>query len=275
MRAFDEADTVRRTLMPFDAHAFDREVDRLIAHFARTPPPGPSRATPIFIIGMPRSGITLTEQILSAHPQVAAGGELNFFTERGTAWLAAGPTPLDPHQAATLAADYLALTSGIAPKAPRVTDKRPFNFLWAGLIHQVFPDATLIHCRRAPIDTALSIHATLFNPRLAFPTGGEALVRYIRAYQRLTAHWRQVLPPDRFIEIDYEDLTRAPEPAIRRLVAACGLPWHDACAHPELNPSPVRTPSRWQARQPIYRDAVEKWRRYEPWLGPLRALLDA
>ncbi len=162
----------------------------------------------------------------------------------------------------------------IAPTAARVTDKMPFNFLWAGLIHVAFPRAIIIHCRRAAVDTALSIHQTHFHPGLAFPTGGAELVAYFRSYRRLIDHWRSVLPADRFIEVDYEDLTRAPEPVIRRIIAACGLAWHDACLRPESNPRAVKTPSKWQTRQPIYRTSVARWRRYEPWLGPLRALVD-
>jgi hypothetical protein len=162
----------------------------------------------------------------------------------------------------------------IAPRAARVTDKMPFNFLWAGLIHVAFPGAIIIHCRRTPVDTALSIHQTHFHPSLAFPTGGSELVAWFRGYQRLIDHWRSVLPADRFIEVDYEDLTRQPEPVIRRIVAACGLEWNAACLRPESNPRAVKTPSKWQTRQPIYRSSVERWRRYEPWLGPLRALVD-
>jgi hypothetical protein len=150
----------------------------------------------------------------------------------------------------------------------------PFNFLWAGLVHMAFPRALIIHCRRTAIDTALSIHQTHFRPGLAFPTGGAELVAYFRDYQRLIDHWRRVLPADRFIEVDYEDLTRAPEPVVRRIIAACGLAWDDACLRPESNPRAVNTPSKWQARQPIYRTSVARWRRYEPWLGPLRALVD-
>ena len=95
------------------------------------------------------------------------------------------------------------------------------------------PRAVIIHCRRTALDTALSIHQTHFHPSLAFPTGGADLVAYFRCYQRLTDHWRRVLPADRFIEVDYEELTGEPEPAIRRIIAACGLAWHDACLHPE------------------------------------------
>jgi hypothetical protein len=175
---------------------------------------------------------------------------------------------------AKAAADYLGVLRAIAPKAARVTDKMPFNFLWAGLIHLAFPRSVIIHCRRAAVDTALSIHQTHFNPGMAFPTGGAELVAYFRCYQRVTDHWRRVLPADRFIEVEYEELTREPEPIIRRMIAACGLTWHDACLRHERNPRAVKTPSKWQTRQPIYRTSVARWRRYEPWLGLLRALVD-
>jgi tetratricopeptide (TPR) repeat protein len=276
MQHFDAADNVRRGAGSFDSAAFSVEVDRLIAHcspefIARASELGSSDATPVLIVGMPRSGTTLVEQIVSMHPEVGAGAELNFWNERGMAWLRAGMD--EDGFLGKAAADYLGVLRAIAPTAMRVTDKMPFNFLWAGLIHMAFPRATIIHCRRAPIDTALSIHQTHFHPSMPFPTGGAELVAYFRGYQRLIEHWRSVLPADRFIEVDYEDLTRAPEPAIRRIIAACGLAWHDACLRPESNPRAVKTPSKWQTRQPIYRTSVERWRRYEPWLGPLRALV--
>jgi tetratricopeptide (TPR) repeat protein len=309
MQHFDAADAVRRGAAPFDSTAFAIEVDRLIARctpelIAQAPELGSSDATPVLIIGMPRSGTTLVEQIISMHPEVGAGDELHFWNERGAAWhrsdvagngaagnaaagsaAAGNETPfvgpefpatefVAPEFLAKAAADYLGVLRAISPTAARVTDKMPFNFLWAGLIHLTFPHAVIIHCRRAAVDTALSIHQTHFHPGLAFPTGGDELVAYFRSYQRLTDHWRSVLPADRFIEVDYEELTRAPEPVIRRIIAACGLAWHDACLRPESNPRAVRTPGKWQTRQKIYRTSVARWRRYEPWLGPLRALVD-
>jgi Flp pilus assembly protein TadD len=279
MQHFDSADAVRRGSAMFDSAAFSIEIDRLMARctpelIARAPELGSSDATPVLIIGMPRSGTTLVEQIVSMHPEVGAGGELNFWNERGAAWHSSGAAASERPFLAKAAADYVRVLRAIAPRAARVTDKMPFNFLWAGLIHVAFPRAVIIHCRRAAVDTALSIHQTHFHPGLAFPTGGAELVAYFRSYQRLTDHWRSVLPPDRFLEIDYEDLIRAPEPVIRRIIAACGLPWHDACLRPESNPRAVKTPSKWQTRQPIYRTSVARWRRYEPWLGPLRALVD-
>ena len=294
MRHFDAADAVRRESVAFDSAAFSVEVDRLIVRctrefLARASQVGSSDATPVLILGMPRSGTTLVEQIVSMHPEVGAGGELNFWNERGAAWHRseshgnAGDGKKPPLVAeaylaedflAKARADYLGELRAIAPKATRVTDKMPFNFLWAGLIHMAFPRAIIIHCRRSAVDTALSIHQTHFHPSLAFPTGGDELVAYFRSYQRLTDHWRRVLPADRFMEVDYEELTSAPEPVIRRIIAACGLAWDDACLRPESNPRAVKTPSKWQTRQPIYRSSVARWRRYEPWLGPLRALVD-
>jgi hypothetical protein len=258
MQHFDVADAVRRGSGSFDSAAFDTQINRLIARctpelIARAPELGSGDATPVLIIGMPRSGTTLVEQIVSSHPEVGAGGELNFWNERGAAWHQAGTEAPFLGQ---VAAEYLGVLRAIAPKAARVTDKMPFNFIWAGLIHLAFPRATIIHCRRAAIDTALSIHQTHFHPGLAFPTGGAELVAYFRSYRRLTDHWRRVLPAD-------------------RIIAGCGLAWDDACLCPELNPRAVKTPSKWQARQPIYRKSVERWRRYEPWLGQLCALLEA
>ena len=279
MQHFDAADAVRRGFSVFDSKAFSIEVDRLIARctpelIARAPELGSSDATPILIIGMPRSGTTLVEQIISMHPEVGAGGELNFWNQRGVAWHRSDASGNEKPFLSKAVVDYLRVLRSVAPKASRVTDKMPFNFLWAGLIHLAFPRAIIIHCRRAAIDTALSIHQTHFHPTLAFPTGGEELVAYFHSYQRLVDHWQKVLPRDRFIEVDYEELTSAPEPVIRRMIAACGLAWHDACLRPESNPRAVKTPSKWQTRQPIYRTSVARWRRYEPWLGPLRTLID-
>src|SRR5215471_16500487 len=217
MQHFDSADDVRRSSMSFDAKAFSAEIDHLIERctlelMAQAPELGSDAATPVLIIGMPRSGTTLVEQIVSMHPEVGAGGELNFWNERGVAWHGSRAAGKELPFLAKAANDYLGVLHAIAPKATRVTDKMPFNFLWAGLVHLAFPRAIIIHCRRAAVDTALSIHQTHFHPTLAFPTGGAELVAYFHSYQRLIGHWRGVLPANRFFEVDYEDLTRAPEP---------------------------------------------------------------
>jgi tetratricopeptide (TPR) repeat protein len=281
MRHFDAAEALRNSIVRFDLARFEARVDRLIAYFtpelmarASADASVNDDATPIVIFGLPRSGTTLVEQILSAHPDVGAGEELPYWNESGSAWERAESVEARTQQLATIAKNYLQLLRNVDPHTARVTDKMPLNFQWAGLIHLALPRATLIHCRRDPLDTALSIHQTHFNPRMLFPTGGAALVGFVRAYQRLSAHWRRVLPPDRFIEIDYENLASEPEQVIRRLVAASGLTWSDSCLFPERNARAVKTPSKWQARQPIYRHAIGRWNSYEPWLGVLSALRD-
>ncbi|WP_428392930.1 tetratricopeptide repeat-containing sulfotransferase family protein [Lichenicoccus sp.] len=276
MRHFDEADVLRDGMIAFDARAFEARIDRLIARctpdiIARAAAGGVDDAAPVLIIGLPRSGTTLVEQILACHPDVHAGGEIGFWTKRGALW---ERDSFDPSLAAGWASDYVRLLRARAPNALRITDKMPLNILWAGVIHMALPRATIIHCRRRPIDVALSIHRTYFNQHVVFPTGGAALVTTIRAVGRLAAHWRQALPAERFIELDYEDLACNPEPTIRRLVDACGLSWNDTSLFPERNARIVRTPSKWQVRQPITARPADAWRRYEPWLGPLRDLLD-
>jgi tetratricopeptide (TPR) repeat protein len=278
MRAFDAAQAVRDRKSPFELTAFEQRVDRIIARFgpdlpARAAMMGNDDPTPVLILGLPRSGTTLLEQIVSAHGRVVGGDELRFWSERGGLIEMAG-AGVEEQFVTQAAADYLALLRSLGPSAARVTDKMPFNFLWAGLIHLAFPRATIIHCRRRLIDTALSIHQTHFALRLNMPTGGEALVGYCRVYERLMDHWRRVLPSDRLIEVNYENLTSEPERVIRRVVAATGLAWDPACLSPERNARVVKTPSKWQARQPIYRTAVDRWRSYESCLGPLRALAE-
>ena len=287
MRHFDAAEAWRNEVAPFDLSAFRARVDRLISAFdgeamARARPASRG-GPPILILGLPRSGTTLVEQILSAHPAVRAGGELPFWNERGGAWehaASAGPAGAGLNAAAPddaflnqAAADYRRVLAPLARGATRVTDKMPLNFQWAGMIHLAVPDAVMLHCRRSPMDTALSIHQTHFNLRMPFPTGGAALVGMVHAYQRLCAHWRRVLPAALFVDVDYEALTEEPERVIRQMLLACGLPWHEACLHPERNTRIVRTPSKWQARQKITRGAVGRWHAYEPFLGPLRDLM--
>jgi hypothetical protein len=171
-----------------------------------------------------------------------------------------------------LGADYLALLRRIGPDAARVTDKNPFNFLHLGAIQLTLPGSRAIHCRRDPIDTCLSVYFTRFATPLAFAYDRGDLVFYYRQYERLMAHWRALTPADRLLEIDYEALVSDREAVTRRMIAFCGLPWDAACLAPEGNSRRVNTASVWQARQPVYGSSVERWRRYEPWLGELGQL---
>ena len=277
IRHFDAANRVRHSLSRFSRNLFAQRIDRLIGRFtgdfsAANRVIGRDDETPVPILGMPRSGTTLTERIISSHPRVGGGGELDFWNERGPAGVEAENNSLAV-AANRPYGDYRRLLRNVAAEALRITDKMPFNFLWLGLVHLIFPNARIIHCRRNPIDTCLSIYTTQFTMRWDFASDRGDLAFYYRQYLCLMDHWRTVLPSDRLLDIDYEDVTADPEGAARRLIAFCGLDWDPACLQPERNRDAVRTASLWQARQPIYRHSVERWRHYEPWLGELRQLM--
>jgi tetratricopeptide (TPR) repeat protein len=275
---FDQANRVRRRRTSFNPPWRALVADRVVARFtpefySQHAALGDNCEVPIFVLGMPRSGTTLVEQILSSHPQVAAGGELTFWGDCVSSFRADGAGRVDPAWASKMARDYRSLLGEISATAQRVTDKSPHNFHVLGLIHLVFPCARLIHCRRHPVDTCLSIYFQDFARRMDFACDRDDLLAYYRQYLKLMAHWRGVLPADRFLEVQYEELVADREAMTRRMIAFCGLDWDDACLHSEQNRRPVRTASVWQARQPVYKTSVERWRRYEPWLGSLRELL--
>jgi tetratricopeptide (TPR) repeat protein len=200
------------------AHYIDRVIEATTPGCRdRQPDPGVEDATPILIVGMPRSGSTLIEQVLSSHPEIAAGGEQGFWSARCAAHVDTwGLTPT-PEATRRLADDYLAAMRPFGRDAKRVTDKMLSNFMLLGVIHRVFPNATIIHCRRHPIDTALSIFTTHFEANWNYASDRGDIVFFTRQYQRLMAHWREVLPPDRLVEVDYEALVGDPEPQTRRL----------------------------------------------------------
>jgi hypothetical protein len=228
---------------------------------------------PIFIVGMMRSGTTLVEQILSSHPDVAAAGEQEFWAKRGLECIDVSGAP-NLARLRALADEYLALLARIAPGATRVTDKMPANYLFLGLIQAALPNARIIHTQRSPADTAVSIYATPNRARIDYAHDKASIVAAYREYVRLMEHWRQMLPPDRLIEIRYEDLVEDRESVSRQLAVFCGLSWEDSMLSPEANQRSVVTPSAWQVRQPIYRTSMDRWKRFEPWLGPFRELLE-
>jgi Flp pilus assembly protein TadD len=278
MRCFDAANRIRGRSVSFDQAGFAKRVDRLISRFtpgflAQESAFGTADETPLLILGMPRSGTTLVEQIISRHPAIAAGDEQVFWTSHGANWEAGEGPGFTPAAGRALAGDYLRVLHQIGPAATRVTDKLPFNFLRLGLIHLLLPRARIIHCRRNPLDTCLSIYSILFAAQMGFAASKTNLAFYYQQYARLTDHWRAVLPADRFLEVEYEKLIFDRETETRRLIAFTGLGWNDACLQPERNDRIVNTASSWQARQPVYATAVERWRHYEPWLGELACLL--
>jgi len=283
MRHFDAANSIAARHLRSSRHAISRSVhsanvDRIIETFAaecfaRSKQLGSDSELPILIVGMVRSGTTLVEQILSSHSTVGAGGELPFWGRQRDALLEVADGSFGPAGARAKADEYLATLRTRCPASRHVTDKMPTNFLLLGLIHLMFPQARIVHCRRDPVDTCLSIYMTPFRnfPDFAHDRGN--IVYYYEEYLRLMAHWRRVLPADRFFEIDYEGLVADPGPVTRRLLDFCGLAWEDSCLRPEHNQRPIQTPSAWQARQPVYRSSVERWRRYEPFLGEFRQLV--
>jgi len=285
MRRYEAGNKLRGRSDRLDRAALAARYDALIAGYTAEALDSAQRSLamparqgddlPVFIVGMPRSGTTLVEQILSSHPVVAAGGELPFWAQ----WRFNSPDfgigALERASLSKAAEDYCAQLRQIGPEALRVTDKRPGNFEMLGLIRLAFPDARIIHCRRNPVDTCLSIFFANFGASQDYAWDRGDLAFAYRQYERLMDHWRRVLPPDRFTEVHYATLVADPEAETRRLIAFCGLDWDDACLAPERNGRVVRTASLWQARQPVYKTSVERWRRYEPWLGELRELLPA
>jgi hypothetical protein len=179
----------------------------------------------------------------------------------------------NPEGMKSLATRYLALLSTKAPKKARVVDKMPINFAGLGVIHAVFPNAKIIHVRRNPVDTCISIYTTPNRGLTEFGHDRGNIVFAYRQYQRLMEHWRQALPSGTMLEVDYEALVGDREAASRQIVDFVGEAWSDLCLQPEKNARTVVTPSVWQVRQPVYKTSVERWRRFEPWLGAFRALL--
>ena len=235
---------------------------------------------PVFIVGMPRSGSTLVEQILASHPAVVGAGEINDFPalvgglgSSGAHFPEAVPA-MTPEQFYRLGSDYLARILPAAPAALRITDKMLANFRYAGLIHLALPGARIIHTRRDPVDTCLSCYSKLFTDDLPFAYELGELGRYYRAYESLMAHWRSLLPDGVLLEVQYEALVADIEREARRIVAHCGLPWDDRCLAFYRTERPVRTASANQVRQPIYRTSVARSHAYAALLQPLRDALD-
>jgi len=277
MEQFDAANRLRARDLQFDRANLAAEVDRNIQIFtpdfmARHAASGSRDQKPLFIVGMFRSGTTLVEQIVSSHAQIAAGGELTVWAPTDLDIDAAtGDFNADRTQAAI--AKYLSVLQKIGPHAARVTDKLPFNFLRLGAIHSLLPQARIIHCQRDPIDTCLSIYTTHFSSRIPYAARKADLVFCYQQYLRMMDHWRKTLPAGIFQEVQYERLIADRESETKRLIAFTGLPWDENCLRPEQNKRTVGTSSAWQVRQPVYTTSMQRWRRYEPWIGELRALL--
>ena len=262
----------------YDAVAHERFVDRLIATFAA---PLPIRASdagepPIFICGLFRSGSTLIERVLAAHPRVTAGGELDLLPALARQHLPpAGDWPL-LHDAAALQAladDYRRAVGLRFVQADRLTDKRPDNFLHIGLIKALFPTARIVLTCREPLDNGLSMYFLHLGRSMPYALDLGDLGHWIREHHRLAAHWCRVYGDDVHV-VDYDRFVVDPEGATRRLLEFCGLDWHAGCLDFHAAGGTVQTASLWQVRQPLYRHASGRWRHYQRHLGALRAALE-
>jgi sulfotransferase family protein len=233
---------------------------------------------PIFILGMPRSGSTLVEQVLASHPKVFGAGELKDFDQvvktvfGPDGAVVAYPEFLPSFGAEHLrrmGAQYLRRLRQHSADAPRITNKMPSSFFYTGLIHLALPNARIIHTMRNPVDTCLSCFSKLFSGEQNFSYDLGELGRYYRKYTELMEHWRHALPPGVMLDVQYEEVVEDFETQARRIVAHCGLEWDEACLAFHKNKRPVKTASALQVRRPIYQSSVGRWLPYKDQLEPL------
>ncbi|MBK9161021.1 MAG: sulfotransferase [Nitrosomonadales bacterium] len=237
---------------------------------------GEGEKAPIFIVGMPRSGTTLLEQILSSHPAVHGAGELMYLNEAimGLAGDSGKPFPdfvpcLLAEDFARLGATYTERLWQLAPDALRITDKMPANFFYIGMIRLAMPNARIIHAMRDPMDSCFSNYARLFNDTMEFAYDLGTLGRYYVRYIKLMRHWHDVLPQGTILDLRYEDMVADTEGQARRILDYVGLPWDDECLAFHRNKRHVKTASVAQVRKPIYKTSVARWQRFEKHLAPL------
>ncbi len=262
----------------FDAKAWRWYTSQQINFFSREQvnhlqPQGSRAEGLLFILGMIRSGTTLSEQILSRHSQIAAGGEKTFWADHRDEIFDAGTLKFDSIEASKLANAYTKLMKPYQGTASWITEKNPANITIAGLIACIYPQAKFLHVKRHPVDNLLSIWMTPLRTGLPFVNCKKNLVAAYKEYLRMEAHLVQVLPESQFRTVTYEDLTSHPEATVGGILNWLGLDSEEDCLHPESNPRTVRTPSFYQVRQPISTSSQNKWKHYLPWLGEFEELL--
>ncbi len=282
--AFTQANASSRRGAPaYDRKMQERLVKAIMESFAHRVPdrdPQPASPEPLFICGMFRSGSTLLEQALAGHPAIHAGGELEWMPRLVRNELAPFPyamTDTTPRRMAGLARAYLNHLQKLFPDASGarfITDKRPDNFLLIGLIKWLFPRARIMHTVRHPLDTGLSIFMQHLEPRVTpYATALDDIGHYYVQYRRLMAHWKKLYPDD-IHDVDYDALVRAPQEVLEAALGFAGLDWNRACLDFHRLGNTIKTASYWQVRQPLYRDASGRWKRYAGHLGPLKLELE-
>jgi tetratricopeptide (TPR) repeat protein len=265
--------------VPYNPVAETTRVERLRATFspsraAQHHPTASTSERPVFILGMPRSGTSLVEQIVASHPNVVGAGELNFWHNALHQFMPAQPLQaLDPALVSGLADAYSAVLDNLSRHAQHIVDKAPHNFMAIGLIHAVFPKARFIHLQRNPIDTCLSIYFQDFASSFSFANDLHNLAHYYQEYVRIMAHWRSIIPASQFLDVSYDALVADQEAGSRKIIEFLGLAWSPRCLEFQKAERAVKTASQWQVRQPMYKTSVERWRKYERHLGPLLGLI--
>ncbi|MGF1578544.1 MAG: sulfotransferase [Gemmataceae bacterium] len=284
---FEKGNTACR--VEFDPQAHRAFLDRIMDCFQdaimdHRVGTGVSSRCPIFVVGMPRSGTSLVEQILASHPDVFGAGELPDINAiagtlpQYTQKLVQYPECLlslpDKLFAASATAYLNRLASLNTTRRAYVVDKAPLNFLHLGLVRLMFPQAVILHCQRNPMATCLSCFFQKFVTSQEYSFHLDHLGFYYCEYERLMSFWRKILP-NTFVNVSYEKLVQKPNETIPWLLDICGLNWDDRCLRPERTVRPVATASAWQVRRPIYTSSVDRWRNYEAYLEPLRTALES
>ena len=272
---------LKAVAQPYNNVLHARVVDDMIRVYtpeaiARARTGGSVATKPIFVVGMPRSGTSLTEQILASHPAVAGAGELPFWNDAVRRHEGAARADLlDEPLRKQLAGEYLDTLQRHCPDTGYVVDKMPRNADYLGVIHSVFPHARIIYMRRDPIDTCLSCYFQHFSANLSYTLDLADLAHYYSEHARLMAHWRKVLPPGTILDVPYEELVADQEQWTRKILTFLGLEWDERCLRFNETQRPVITSSYWQVRQRIYGNSVQRWRNYSKFVGPLRKLKPA
>jgi len=229
---------------------------------------------PVFVVGMMRSGTSLVEQMLAAHSQVFGAGELGFWSNHFFKFNARGAGESVKASIRYIGGQHSKMLNAMSKDTLKIVDKTPINFLFLGLIHAVLPNARIIHMKRNPVDTCLSIYFQNFERTITYANDLEDLAHTYRQYRRVMTHWHDVLPKDVLLDVPYEDLVDDPEKWGRKIVEFVSLPWDDRLLNFHKVDRTVLTASKWQVRQKINKNSVERWRSYEEFISPLLSLIN-
>jgi tetratricopeptide (TPR) repeat protein len=275
----NEGNRMHRETFAYDAEATDAWLKRVCdaydeGLYTRLAGAGAQSEAPVFVLGMPRSGTSLVEQILASHPQVHGAGELSHLSRLVDPYGGVGEIPkvLTHELAAELGRAYLNEGERLAGGKPRVVDKMPANFMMVGLIPLILPGARIIHVRRDPVDNCLSCYSKHFAKEQHFTYDQAELGRFYRSYAAMMDHWRELVPTPRYLEVQYEKVVDDLEGQARRMIEFLDLPWDEACLSFDKTRRPVRTASVNQVRQPIFKTSIGRWK---PFADQLKPLLDA